>query len=232
MSIPRTGLVTQMKYNVLVLGASYGSLFATKLLMAGHQVSLVCTRGTADLIGREGLRVRFPFRGRESLVEIHSKTLPGVLSASAPDEVDPRAYDLVVLGMQEAHYGAHGVRELMGRIARARKPCLAIMNMPPLPYLKRISRLATKHLEPCYADPTLWEEWEPGLMTLASPGPQAFRPAGEPKNGRQVGLPTSCEAARFDSEAPTALLRQLEADIEAARCQLGDDAIEIPVKLK
>ena len=29
-----------MKYNVLILGASYGSLFSTKLLMAGHQVFL------------------------------------------------------------------------------------------------------------------------------------------------------------------------------------------------
>jgi ketopantoate reductase len=41
-------------YNVLVLGASYGSLFATKLLMAKHRVTLVCTRSTADLINREG----------------------------------------------------------------------------------------------------------------------------------------------------------------------------------
>ena len=29
-----------MKYNILVLGASYGSLFSTKLLMAGHRVSM------------------------------------------------------------------------------------------------------------------------------------------------------------------------------------------------
>ena len=38
-----------MTYEVLILGASYGSLFATKLLMAGHRVSMVCTRPTADL---------------------------------------------------------------------------------------------------------------------------------------------------------------------------------------
>ena len=35
------------KRNVLILGASYGSLLATKLLMAGHSVTLVCTAGTA-----------------------------------------------------------------------------------------------------------------------------------------------------------------------------------------
>ena len=28
---------------ILILGASYGSLLSTKLLMAGHDVTLVCT---------------------------------------------------------------------------------------------------------------------------------------------------------------------------------------------
>jgi len=175
-----------VKTKVLVLGASYGSLFGTKLLMAGHGVTLVCTRPTAELINREGTRVHFPIRGRESLLEIASKELPGALSASTPDEVDPGAFDLVVLGMQEAQYGSRGVRELMGRVARARKPCLAIMNMPPLPYLKRIPGLSTEPLEVCYADPAVWEGFEPGLTTLASPDPQAFRPPDRPKNVLQV----------------------------------------------
>ena len=40
----RIGAETQIvKHNILILGASYGSLFGTKLLMAGHRVSLVCT---------------------------------------------------------------------------------------------------------------------------------------------------------------------------------------------
>jgi hypothetical protein len=221
-----------MHYDVLVLGASYGSLLGTKLLMAGHRVTLVCTRPTAELIRRDGTRVRFPIRGREGLLEIASRTLPGALSASTPDEVAPGAYDLIVLGMQEAQYGSPGVRELMARIAQARRPCLAIMNMPPLPYLKRIPGLATGALEGCYADPAVWAAFDPALVTLASPDPQAFRPAGEPKNVLQVGLPTNFKAARFDAAGPTALLRRLEADIEAARFALDGEAIEIPVKLK
>src|SRR4026209_134683 len=95
-----------VKYNVLILGASYGSLFGTKLLMAGHQVSLVCTKPTADLINREGTVVRFPIKGRPAPVEISSKTLPGSLSANTPDEINPANFDLIVLGMQEAQYGA------------------------------------------------------------------------------------------------------------------------------
>lgn len=221
-----------MKYKILILGASYGSLFATKLLMAGHRVSLVCTKPTAELINREGTIVRFPIKGRPELLDIASKELAGALSAGAPDELNPDEFDLVVLGMQEAQYGAPGVRELMGRIARSRKPCLAIMNMPPLPYLKRIPGLSTETLEACYADPGVWEGFDPALTTLASPDPQAFRPPDQAKNVLQVGLPTNFKAARFDAGEPTALLRNLEADIEASRFDSGAAAIEIPVKLK
>jgi hypothetical protein len=221
-----------VKYNVLILGASYGSLFATKLLMAGHKVSLVCTRPTAELINSEGTVVRFPIKGRQAPLDITSKNLPGTLSATTPDDVDPAKFDLIVLGMQEAQYGSPGVRELMGRIAASRVPCLAIMNMPPLPYLKRIPGLSTDALEACYADPAVWAAFDPALTTLASPDPQAFRPPDQPKNVLQVGLPTNFKAARFDAEAPTAILRNLEADIEAARFDAGDGPIEIPVKLK
>src|SRR5215213_5119409 len=121
--------------------------------MAGHAVTLVCTKGTADLINRDGTIVRMPIKGREGLLDIASKMLPGSLSAATPEAVDPAAFDLIVLAMQEAQYGASGVRELTGRVARSRKPCLAIMNMPPLPYLKRIPGLSIDGLEGCYADP-------------------------------------------------------------------------------
>jgi len=239
-----------VKRNVLILGASYGSLFATKLLLAGHRVSLVCTKPTAELINHEGTVVRFPIKRREGLLDIKSKQLPGNLSGATPDEADPTKFDLVVLAMQEAQYGSPGVRELMRRVAQARVPCLAIMNMPPLPYLKRIPLLAQRAnmeaLEPCYTDPRVWDGFDPALTTLASPDPQAFRPPDQPKNVLLVGLPTNFKAARFDAEAPTALLRQLEADIEAARFDpklpsplggeglgvRGECPIEIPVKLK
>ncbi len=217
-----------MTINVLVLGASYGSLFSTKVLMAGHNASLVCTGPTAALINREGTVVRMPIKGRESLLDISSDKLSGKLSASTPEKLDPAEFALVVLGMQEAQYGAPGVRELMSRVAKSRVPCLAIMNMPPLPYLKRIPALDTKRLETCYADPKVWDGFDPALTTLASPDPQAFRPPDQPKNVLQVGLPTNFKAARFDADDSTAILRTLERDIDAARYE----GIEIPVKLK
>jgi ketopantoate reductase len=47
-------------YNVLILGASYGSLLATKLLLAGHTVKLVCLPAEVDAINTGGTRVRMP----------------------------------------------------------------------------------------------------------------------------------------------------------------------------
>jgi hypothetical protein len=106
------------------------------------------------------------------------------------------------------------------------------MNMPPLPYLKRIAGLRTDALVLCYAEPRVWYGFDPRLTTLASPDPQAFRPPDQPKNVLQVGLPTNFKAARFEAGEPTALLRQLEAGIETARFNAGDGPIEVPVKLK
>ena len=31
-----------MAYNILIMGASYGSLLGTKLAFAGHNVNLIC----------------------------------------------------------------------------------------------------------------------------------------------------------------------------------------------
>lgn len=220
------------KYKVLILGASYGSLLASKMMMAGHSVSLVCRKETADLINSEGTRVRMPVKGREGLVEIDSRTLPGKLDAVTPEQAQPGQYDLVCLAMQEPQYSAKGVRELMRAIGTARVPCMSIMNMPPLPYLARIPGLDATALKACFHDPAVWETMDPKLMTLCSPDPQAFRPPEEKPNVLQVGLPTNFKVAPFDDPAHTAMLQQLEADIAGARLTVGGEAIDLPVKLK
>ena len=46
-----------MAYNILLLGASYGSLLASKLLFGGHTIHLVCLPAEADLINAEGFKV-------------------------------------------------------------------------------------------------------------------------------------------------------------------------------
>lgn len=48
----------EKKFGVLILGATCGSLFATKLSLAGHDVQLMCLPNEAKLINAEGTRVR------------------------------------------------------------------------------------------------------------------------------------------------------------------------------
>jgi hypothetical protein len=120
------------------------------------------------------------------------------------------------------------VRELLDAVARSKVPCMSIMNMPPLPYLKRIPGLNADAIRKCYTDPSVWDGFDPKLMTLCSPDPQAFRPPEQKVNVLQVRLPTNFKSARFDSDAHTAILRTLESDIEASRF----DGMELPVKLK
>lgn len=217
---------------ILITGASYGSLLGMKLALAGHTVKLICLPDEADLINKEGAITRTPAKGRDGLVEINSQTLPGKLSAAGPAEVNPTDYDLVALAMQEPQYGSPGVRELLDAISKAKVPCMSIMNMPPLTYLKRIPDVDTDACRDCYTDPTVWDGFDPALMTLCSPDPQASRPPAEKVNVLQVRLPTNFKVARFDSDTHTATLRQLEADIDAVRFDTGDGPIELPVKLR
>jgi len=219
-------------YNILILGASYGSLLGTKLALAGHTVHLVCLPAEADLINREGAIVRLPVQGRAGLVEINSQRLPGHLSAGGTTAFKPANHALVVLAMQEPQYRAPGVRELLEEVGQARVPCMSIMNMPPLTYLHRIPGLKAEACRSCYTDPSVWDNLDPALMTLCSPDPQAFRPPEDQVNVLQVRLPTNFKAAGFEADEHTAMLAQLEADIEAARFDAGDGPIALPVKLK
>ncbi len=213
---------------VLVLGASYGALLGCKLTMAGHDATLVCLPDEAQLINEKGYEVRIKLRGEEAHRAIRSADQPGRLDAVTPAEAQPQDYDLVALAMQEPQYSAPEIRALLGRVAAAEKPCMSIMNMPPLPYLARIPGLDVGALRGCFADATAWDVMDPALMTLCSPDPQAFRPPEEPLNVLQVGLPTNFKAARFESPEHTAILERLAADIDAVRL----DGKEVPVKLR
>jgi hypothetical protein len=219
-------------YDILILGASYGSLLACKILFGGHRVTLVCRSATADLLNAEGFRVRLPIKGGQGQVEIDSRKLPGKVSASAPAGVDPTDYDLVCLAMQEPQYRSAGVRELVEAVAQSNLPCVSIMNMPPLTYLKRIRGLNTEILESAYTDRNVWRGFDPALMTMCSADPQAIRPPEEKSNVLQVTLATNFKVARFETDKHTAMLRQLQEEVEAIRLDTSQGRIELPVKLK
>jgi hypothetical protein len=203
----------------------------TKLAMAGHNVTLVCLPAEAEVINAEGTVIRLPLRDG-SQVEIRSRDLPGRLTAATTDQVDPRNFDLVGLAMQEPQYPSHGVRELLDAVAKSKVPCMSIMNMPPLPYIRRIPGLNYDALKPAYTDPSVWDNFEPGLLTLCSPDPQAIRPPEEKVNVLQVTLPTNFKVAKFDNDMHTSIVRQLEKDIDAVRFDAPEGKIELPVKLR
>jgi len=217
-----------MSYRVLILGASYGSLLGTKCLMAGHDVTLVCRSATAELINNEGTEVRIRLKGEEEHRSISSKDQPGKLDAQTPEEVDVSQYDLVGLAMQEPQYAHASLRSLLDQIAEAGLPCLSIMNMPPPPYLKRLSGIDSNGIEEAFSAPRIWDKFSPGNVSLCSPDPQAFRPPEEGANVLHVGLPTNFKAAQFESDAHNEILTNLERDIQTVRI----DDKDVPVKLR
>jgi len=221
-----------MAYNILLMGASYGSLLASKLLFGGHSIHLVCLPAEAELINAEGFKVTLPVRGRAQPVLLESRKLPGKVTAGPATGVDPKQYDLVGLCMQEPQYRSAGVRELLDAVGKARVPCMSIMNMPPLPYIKRIPGLDYAALEPAYTDPRVWDSVDPKKITLNSPDPQAIRPPDGKANELLVTLPTNFKCARFEDDKDTAIVRQLEKDVDAARFDTPEGKIELPVKLK
>jgi len=221
------------QYNILIMGAAYGSLLASKMLFGGHKIHHVCLPAEADLINAEGFKVKLPVRGRAEPVLLDSQKLPGKVTAGGAQGVNPADYDLVGLAMQEPQYRSPGVRELLDAVAKSKVPCMSIMNMPPLPYVKRIPGLDYEALKPAYTDPTVWNSFDPALLTLCSPDPQAIRPPDGKANELLVTLPTNFKVAKFDDEKGNVILRQLEKDIDAVRYDPGDGVkIELPVKLR
>src|SRR5712671_3407951 len=84
-------------------------MLATKLLMAGHNVTLVCRNKTAELINRDGTEVRIKLRDEAMHRAILSRDLPGTLDATSPQDIELSRYDLVALAMQEPQYTNHTI---------------------------------------------------------------------------------------------------------------------------
>jgi hypothetical protein len=217
-----------MTYKILILGASYGSLLGTKLIAAGHNVTLVCRAETAALINSEGTEVRIKLRDEDAHRSFFSGSLTGKLNAVTPQDARPQDYDLVCLAMQEPQYSHPSLSDLLARVATAGVACMSIMNMPPLPYLKRIPGLDCSTLKDAYLNVEIWDQFDPERMTLCSPDPQAFRPPEDKANVLHVGLPTNFKVSKFNDPDLNTMLDTLAEDIDAFRI----DGKDVPVKLR
>ncbi len=101
-------------YKILLMGASYGSLLASKLLFGGHSIHLVCLPAEADLINAEGFKVRLPVRGRKDPVVLESRKLPGKVTAGPAS----RRRSEAIRSRRPVHAGA--AISLAGRARTAR----------------------------------------------------------------------------------------------------------------
>ena len=78
-------------YNILIMGASYGSLLASKLLFGGHAVKLVCLPVEADLIN-----------ARVTLERLQNLAPQGMATHQQVDDAQARVHG------SEAQLATHG----------------------------------------------------------------------------------------------------------------------------
>src|SRR5256885_16242254 len=90
-------------FNIMIMGASYGSLLATKLLLAGHNVKLVCLPAEAELTNKESTRLRLPGKGPEGPVEVDSRKPPVKLPADVPSAIKLAGCALHLLACRDPH---------------------------------------------------------------------------------------------------------------------------------
>lgn len=106
---------------ILILGASYGILPATKLSLAGHAVTLLGKAEEVAQLAQSGTELLIPAKedGRPLSIKlpVHDKPSAGVLAVTTPEQVRPADYDLIVLAMQEPQYKAAEIRDLLARLS-------------------------------------------------------------------------------------------------------------------
>ena len=212
---------------ILILGSCYGILPATKLSLAGHKVTLVGRPEEISAIESSGIELHVPSRETEAPLIIKLRAQQGAcVDASQPGLVtpsaaDPNQYDLIILAMQEPQFSAKEVAELMKLVARSGRPCIALMNIPPLPFLERLPNVDASSLRRAYSSSDVWKAFDPGIITVASPDPQAIRPDPNNPGLVHVTLPSNFKIAPFADPAHQKLLCQIADDVDAVRIDTG-----------
>ncbi len=214
--------MTQKKpLSVLVLGASYGLLPATRIALAGHAVTIVCRAEEGDSIAASGVAVHLPERGGGSVFTLSpdahvGRGSPGSIGFVTPQMAQPNDADFVFLAMQEPQLKAAEIHSLMRVIAQARVPVLSLQNMPPPPFLNRIG-LEKSVYGAAYTSLSVWDGFDPDLFSLASPDAQAVRQDPTSPGALTITLATNFKAAQFGDDDAQNVLQRLAQDVDASR---------------
>ena len=168
-------------YNVLIMGASYGSLLATKLLFGGHKITMVCLPAEVEAFNNDGARVRLPIRGRKEPIELDSRKLPGKLAGRRPRRRQPDR-------LRSRRAGDAGAAIPLARRARAARRGGAAQGAVHVDHEHAAPALSEAHprarrptrSSPPITDASVWDNFEPGHADPVQP-----RPAGDPPARRE-----------------------------------------------
>ena len=218
--------------SVLFLGASFGTVLGMRIAAAGHRVTFACREQEATLINNKKLFLRVPAKEHKLTLEIGPSQCHFSPEACVPDDVDPQAFDLVCLAMQEPQYSAPGVRDLLYRVAKAQIPCLSIMNIPLPPFLERIATLDDQTSQSVFTEAALWKQFDPSVFTMASADPQSMRVDNDDALITSVTLPTNFKVAPFELAQHQLLLEQLARDVDACRIESAGFVCQPRVRLR
>jgi hypothetical protein len=187
----------------LVIGASYGLLTAAKLSAGGQPVSVVGFPDEVERIRSYGVRISFA----DGLLLEPPMGYAGIRMVT-PEEVDVTEHDLVFLAVQEPQAGTAAIAELLRSIGD-RLPVAALMNMPPPPFLERVSGLPQGIAQGVYRDEAVWAGLPAARMTLASPDAQALRLKTDEPGRLTVTLASNLRFAPFARVDDQILLQQV-----------------------
>ena len=167
-------------YNILLMGASYGSLLASKLLFGGHSIHLVCLPAEADLINAEGFKVRLPVRGRKDPVA------SGI--AQAARQGDGRSGGRGRSQAIRSHRSVHaGAAISLARRARAARRGRQVARALHVDHEHAAAALYQAHPRPRLqgAGGRLYRSARLGFVRSQEDHAEQPRPAGDPSAGRQ-----------------------------------------------
>ncbi len=217
--------------HILILGAAYGLLPAVRMLLAGHNVTVVCRAAEQRDLVRDGAAISFLRRGGAVDRQIHVPAVEGLSGDGhlgvTGVAVDPRPFDMVFLAMAEPHYADPEVAALIRRIADAGLPVVSLMNALPPPFLRRLGNLDVDLMRDAYAAWDVWQSLDPALMTAASPDAQAVRPDPGQSSALAVTLASNFKVAPFARALHQRRLEGIVQDVLAYR----QDGAPLPARI-
>ena len=196
--------------DILVLGAVYGLLPAALLALAQHRVTVVCREAEQHDLATHGVSVQTKTGAALSARTARGpSSQAGTIGLSGPDIATGR-FDIAFLAMSEPQYVQAGIAELMQALARSRTPIVALMNLPPSPYLARATRLDTRAVQPAYAAWKLWAAFDPDRVTAASPDAQVARTLARRADHITVTLASNLKVAPFPGRTEQTLMEAID----------------------